>query len=198
MEQSVVNPPVLEPVSLDTTKIFLKIVDDNEEDDVIRVLISSARQWVEEFTWRAIIEQTIDFFYDEFPGNGELFIPKPPTTSIVGVFYKDSDGNEQEWSSSEYDAFLPQGPTADHARITPKRGFSFPAANGDKRSVRVRAVCGYGTDPEDVPEAIRTAIMMIVATNHENPQDVVTGTTPVAVPKTSEFILAPFRVFRFQ
>lgn len=197
MERVLITAPATEPVSVEDAKTFLKITDQNEQDALIGALIKSARLWVEEYLRRPLIEQTWDFFLDKFPEDGEIVLPLPPTTGITGVFYKDDDGAEQTWNSSEYDVFLPAGPTADHAKITVRRGFAWPSANGDARSIRIRATCGYGASATDVPETVRTAIKMIVATNIENPQDVVTGTIATAVPKTSEYLLAMFRVFEF-
>lgn len=198
MERSLVTGPEVEPVSLEEAKTHLKIVDQTEEDTTISGLIVAARLWVEEYLRRPLIQQSWDFFLDEFPEDGEIVLPLPPTTLISGVFYTDSNGSEQTWSNSEYSVFLPSGPAAGHAKITLKSAHAWPTTNGEKRSIRIRAQCGYGPTSASVPESIRAAIKMIVATMHENPQDVVTGTIATKIPIGSENLLSMFRVFEFE
>ena len=61
--------------------------------------------------------------------------------------------------------------------------------------MQVEFTCGYGA-PEDVPEAIRRAVLLVVGTLYANRETV----APVAmqqVPQTAEWLLGPYRVVRF-
>ena len=61
--------------------------------------------------------------------------------------------------------------------------------------MQVEFTCGYG-DSEDVPEAIRRAVLLLVGTLYANRETV----APVAmqpVPQTAEWLLGPYRVVRF-
>jgi hypothetical protein len=66
-------PPVQEPVALEEVKTYLRIVSD-QEDDLLRTIISSSRSAVENITGRALLKQRWRM---------QLTPPYPPSFPLV-------------------------------------------------------------------------------------------------------------------
>lgn len=63
-----VTQPEIEPITLAETKRYLRMFDDvTAEDDDISVLITAAREWVEDYTGRALVDQTWRLTIDNNP-----------------------------------------------------------------------------------------------------------------------------------
>ncbi len=65
MRLSIVTPPIAEPVGLDEMKLFLRVTG-TSDDQLIRQLIRTAREYCERFTERQLVSTqyrlTVDFF----------------------------------------------------------------------------------------------------------------------------------------
>ena len=120
---SLVTAPATEPISLDDAKAHLR-VDHTSENDLITSLITSFRAMVDGVDGtlnRALITQTWDLLLDAFPcGDEYIEIPLPPLQSIESFTYKDTDGEVQTLTSSDY--FLDQ--VSEPARLYPAYGTS--------------------------------------------------------------------------
>lgn len=170
MYQRLVTPPVTEPVTLEEAKLHLRI-DGNEEDSLISVLITAARQKSEEYTRRAFITQTWELALDS--ANRKVYIPKPPIQTINEVTL---DG---EIVSTENYVLI--GQNAFYSKI-PLR-----AVNPD--GLVIRYISGYGNNATDAPQAIRQAILMLVAHLYEH-----RGDDAIEMPPTVKALLRPYRV----
>lgn len=154
--KTVVVAPSTEPVTLSEAKAFAR-VDTTAEDTLITDLIAAAREIVEEYTDRQLMQATYDLAYDRWPSSGVLEIPYAPTSSITSVKYIDSAGVQQTLAGSVYsvDADI------DPARIYLAYNQTWPTIRHQRHAITVRAVVGYA-DADSVPEAIKTAIKMTV------------------------------------
>lgn len=167
---------------------------ESDFEDMLDLCRKAATDEAEKFTGRALIEQTWDLFLDAFPQD-IIAIPKPPLIEVMGVFYRDSAGDEQELAVSAYvvdDASEP-------ARITLAGGSSWPVAQARTNAVRVRFTAGYASydsppDTNDVPPAIKAAIRMIGATLFANREIIVIGQTATLLPWAAEQLLRRYRV----
>jgi uncharacterized phiE125 gp8 family phage protein len=159
------------------------------EDPEINDLIKAARQVVEEYTGRALIQQTWDLFIDGgFPISG-IVLPFPPVSSVTSVKYTDEDGNQQTWASSEYTVDTNSEP----ARIVLAYDKTYPAVRNVIANVEVRFVAGYGTARADVPNPINRALKSILTHLYENRSEVVVGTVVNRVPQASRYLLTPYK-----
>lgn len=70
------SPPAEEPVSLTDVKSWLRI-SWTDDDFLLQMLITDARQWVESRTSRAMITQTLQ---------GVWYLPKSPESKIKGLY----------------------------------------------------------------------------------------------------------------
>ncbi len=184
-----VTGPATEPITLTEAKLFLK-QELGDDDALITALITAARQRAENYTSRAFIAQTwelsldggplvssLDWIMenlDEFPMGRSwrslppetffISVPRPPLLSIVSIKYYDSNDSEAIWSSTEYRADTHSEP----GRVLLNSGKSWPSGLRPFQSILVTFTAGYGATAADVPEEIKTAIMLTVAHWYEN------------------------------
>lgn len=142
MSLFLVTAPVAEPVSLDEVKLHLR-VDSTAEDDLIAGLNTSARDYAESFTQRAIPRQTWDWKRDGFGCASEFYLPKAPCISVTSITYLDTNGDSQTLSTDVYGTDLPVGPHARAGRIYLKYQQSWPQTRDIPNAVTVRFVAGY-------------------------------------------------------
>ncbi len=103
-----VSGPEIEPVTLAEMKRHLKTYETvTTEDDDITSLIVAAREWVEDYTGRALIDQTWRLTIDQtgaLVGDSvsEIMLRKAPVLAITAFKSVDSDGVETAIDSSTY------------------------------------------------------------------------------------------------
>lgn len=82
--------PTTEPVTTAEAKTHLRVTT-SDDDTYIGTLITVARRHVETITGRALINQTWDYFLDNFPPGDKIVIPLPRLSSVTTVKYTDKD-----------------------------------------------------------------------------------------------------------
>ncbi len=132
MPLQLVTPPAEEPVSLAEARLHLR-VDMDDDDALIRSLITAARQAAETLTGRQLITARWKLVLDAFPGPSSMgvpvgasfslpahaiLIPKCPIQSIVSIQYVDMSGAWPVMPPTDYTVDLACEP----ARITPVFG----------------------------------------------------------------------------
>lgn len=154
---SVQTAPTVEPISIDDVKPFLRLGDFTTDDGLIRDLITTVREQVEARGY-ALINQTLVMRMDCFPT--VIKLPRAPLVSVTSIQYVDVDGVTQTLAASKYDVDTSSVP----ARITPAYNESWPLTRSEIDAVTVTFVAGYGANPSDVPERVRTAMKIDLAT----------------------------------
>lgn len=164
---TVVTEPAKEPLTLDDAKAHLRFYHDYE-DDLIRSLITAARQYAEIYTGKAFITRELRLTRDCFPANdGCIRLPRPPLQTLtasqdwpdLGITYTNTSGNESTVSTSVYivDA------TPEVGRICLAYGETWPTDAIDQpAAVKVRYLAGYGDSAADVPETIKAAMKLLI------------------------------------
>ena len=197
------SAPASFPVSVDEAKSHLRIeAEDLTTADVatLTTYIGAATNYVEEYLRRRLVTQSWDYKFDEFPpGREDLVIPASPLQQVSFVNYLDPDtGATTVFSASDYSVDAPEGnPNPPRGRISLAYQKDWPTTRVQKNAVEVGVVVGYG-DPADVPEAIRSAILLMVGNLYANREPVVTGTIATKMPMNMEFILSPYRLFEIK
>lgn len=122
-----VTDPDIEPVTLAEMKRHLRCFDDvTDEDDDISALITGAREWVEDYTGRALIDQTWRLTIDQCGGVtgdsvsgfttstgyycgqfqwsrlGEIMLRKSPALAVTSFVSVDAEGSETEIDADTY------------------------------------------------------------------------------------------------
>lgn len=188
-----VTAPSGYPVSLAEAKAHLRYEDD-DQDALISALIGAAVDYAQNFLGRSLLDQAWDYYLDSFDAAKPLTIPLPPLIEVVGLFYLDSAGDEQEFSAASYSVDNSSEP----ARISLLYGGTWPTAIAQANAIRVRFRAGYlNTDSPPVaavPFAIKAAILLTVGTLFEHRETVVIGQTAVTLPFGAEQLLRQYRV----
>lgn len=161
-------------------------------DPELRAFIAAARDRVEQYTGRRLIEQVWREDFDAFPCDRPLELSLAPVSSIDGIQYVAPDGALTTLDPADYAAET----TGLLARIQPAYAASWPSTRDVWAAVRVTYTVGYGTTPADVPPAIRAAIKLLLGHLYNNREAVVTGTTATALPMAVEILLATYRIPR--
>lgn len=173
--------PTVEPVTLAEAKAHCR-VDTTNDDDYIVSLITAARQWVEVYLDRSLVNTQWTMRLDSFPY--EIELPRPPvatagTATAVTLTYTLGDESTATLSASEYRVDRSSTPGV----VRQLRSGTWPANLDDYNAVTVTWWGGYGSNATDVPAAIRHAILMLVAHWYETRQaTVATGAVPQDVP----------------
>lgn len=135
-----VSGPEIEPVTLAEMKTHLGEFDDiDERDDEIEALITTAREWVEDFTGRALIDQSwrltvgdvasVDTVTrprcycgtSEVEGT-EIFLRRSPALEIVSFVSVDAEGDETAVDVANYELVEADGKWP---RIVTRNGANF-------------------------------------------------------------------------
>lgn len=184
MPYKVTVKPSTEPITLEEAKNHLK-VDVSDDDALITVLITAARESAEQYTNRALITQTIE---EEFKCFEDILLQRNPVQTVSSVTYTDTEEQEQTWDEENYSLFL----TAEPAKILLKTGKSFPTDVVERdNAVKVTYIAGY-TQASDVPKPIIQAMLLMIGKWYDNRADSIQK-----MPTASEFLLNNYRVSWF-
>ncbi len=199
MPLELVTPPAIEPVTLDDAKAHLK-VDTTDDDALITALIAAARARAEWHTRRAFITQSWTLWLDCWPGaQGDddlppalsttpplpVQIPLPPLQSVASITTYAMDDSATVMSTSLYQVDTASAP----ARVALKIGATVPVNLRAMNAIAIAFTAGYGDAASDVPDAIKRAILMIVADLYANRGDAAVETSAVALAT-----LQPYRI----
>jgi len=210
-------PPAAEPVALADVKAQARI-DTTADDALLTATITAARQWVENYTGRAIINQTWQMALDLWPAaSGEwwdgvregpisgldrvsfISLPRPPLVSINSVTYYDNTDTPTVWPSSNYFVDTIRQP----GRLTLRLGATWPVPSRLANGIIIDFIAGYGTDGTAVPQVIKTAISQLVTHWYEHRGEASANFTGrgltstfngVNAPMVIQALLDPYRV----
>lgn len=187
---TVVEPPAVEPVTLNDMKAILGIPSgDTSQDARIASLIRAAREMAEAYTGRAFITQKLLLQLDRWPGGrmpwwdgvrvgsisefigdpSPLSLPRPPLISVESVAYRDPYGSLHTIDPTAY--YL-------DTVTEPGRLVLSPGVFGEVREragFMVTYVAGYGASAALVPAQVAQAIIAHVTDAMERPNGAVSS-----------------------
>lgn len=185
--------PTSEPVTTAEAKTHLRITT-SDDDTYIGTLIAVARKHVETITGRALINQTWDYFLDNFPPGDKIVIPLPRLSSVTSVKYTDKDNVQTTLAASKYIVDTNNEP----GQIVLAYGESWPTFTQKPiNAVEIRFVAGYGSGAANVPEGIKQAMLLLIAHWYENREPINIGNIVTEIPETANALLWPYRVVQF-
>ena len=187
---NVITPPVLEPVSLSYAKKYLRISEGfTDEDALIQMQITAARERFERGTGLVLAETVFDAVFDAWPSDNIIRLFKVPLISVDNIKYYDTEGTEQTINGEDLYVDNVSRP----ARITHPEGW-FPVADTKRLGgIRVRFTAGF-TTTDNMPKIIMNALLMMIAHFYENRTEVDTVTNPVEVPLAAEHVIEMFQI----
>ena len=192
----VITPATDEPVSLALARKQCKVdatgsPPAHEDDDLIQLFVSAAREWCEVYLGRIVAPTTVEITLDEFPSD-EITLESGPVLGVVGITYLDEDSVSQTVDPLTYTL-----DTADPvAVIRLNTDEEWPTSDASANNIRVQYLVGYsipGDSPQDapLPQSIRAAILLVTAhlyRNRESTADKVLQEIPMG----ARFLLSPF------
>lgn len=182
-----VTPPAVEPVALEELRAFLR-VSHEAEDGLIARLGRAARERVSEETGRALTAETWRMAAEASEGRPKgLFrvfdLIRPPYLGFVEARVAKDDGTSTVLPLSH----VRVDTDANAVRL---RLDGYLADARAWRPVEVVWRCGI-EDAADVPEALKTAVMLLTAAAYERRDSV--GAPVAALPEAVAALIAPFR-----
>lgn len=205
----------VEPITVSDAKAFLRIdPSDTNDDTLVTALISAARRHAENYTNRALISQTWDYWIDGFPpgtrapggwwdgvregalssliqAQGEIRIPKPPLLAINSITYYDTTDSPQ---LTDLTTLVIQ-PEISPAVVFPKIGQIWPVTTRPRQAVQINFTAGYGTTAGSVPADIVHAIKILIVHFYEN-RGVMVESRLAEMPFSVRALLDPYKVYR--
>ncbi|ALN73969.1 head-tail connector protein [Aureimonas sp. AU20] len=175
----------VEPVSLAEAKTFLRL-DRDDEDALVATCLKAARQAVEAETGLVLTERRVRIAFEPDPASAVLAIRRRPIRSVLEAIGFDERGTAAPLDPASFR--LEAQPFGAHLILPP--GLAGRAPNGVE--VEVRA----GQRAEDVPEALKLAILRLAAAAFETRGTVGPALQPAFMPPLARALIAPFRAPR--
>ena len=198
-------------ITLVDAKNFLRVTD-SAEDSLITSLITASIETAENYTNSRFLDREylmnmetwddvyVSNFYSQALSDGsfirrggfvgksnqnQIVLPYPPLDSVTHIKYYDASNTQVTFSSSNYivNTFINQ-----KGFIEIKDGVTLPTLKERADAIEIKFKTGYGTSSSDTPEAIKTAILLILGFMYEKREDTVSR-----LPKASEYLLDPYR-----
>jgi uncharacterized phiE125 gp8 family phage protein len=199
-----VQPSGLEPVTLADMKLHLRY-SATDQDSLISVLITAAREWAEAFCKRTFLTSinriyTLDGFpqtgnsaYNRlgFPYDGKpiIHLPFPPIQSVTSITYLDVNGVRQTLDPTKYVVDLSKDTDC---RIIPSVGNDWPTAQTETiATVTINHVTGYASG---APMRLVQAVKLLVGHWFWN-RESVGAPQQFEVPMTVRSLLSTLRTF---
>lgn len=199
MKITLVTKPTVEPVTLAEARSHLRLDTDGSppthpDDDLVTNLITTAREYAEDFSRRAFCQQTWDLFLDRFPAGNDIELPKPPLISVTSLTYTTSDGTEETLTENtdfvvDTDSFF--------GRVVLEYNKTWPTNTlHPKNPIKIRFVAGYASTSspsdyrENVPRKYKQGILLIVGHHYNHREDSLPGTTIKKIPLNAEDLLS--------
>jgi hypothetical protein len=176
-----VTGPTAEPITTSEAKSWARI-DDSTEDPIVEQLIGAATLAAEEYLRRSLISRTLKLTLDleagDLDGLGDgvydlpviaiyaslpqsIPLPKGPVSSITSVVTYDTANASSTFDSSNYRV------DAAGDRLVLNYGCIWPSGLRPQSAVEITYVAGYGSKSTDIPQPIKTALMIHVASLYE-------------------------------
>lgn len=171
-----------EPVTVAEVKTACRI-DTDAHDTHLVGMIAAARSLAEQECGRSFALSTWEKTLDAFPD--EIQLPFPPALTIVQVSYRDTDGDTQVMTSSDYvlDA------TSEPAWLLPPTDEDWPDTYDAANAVTIRYTAGLGTS---TPDAVKQWIYLAIRAMYDNPGD---SFTKARMPSYADGLLDRYRVY---
>ena len=166
------------------------IVEHSLDDGYLIGLIQAATAATEDYTRTVVTQRAISKTFDAF----DNFRLKGPFRSVTSLTYIDDNGVSQVVSPSVYQNCGVWTSTNDAKTpyITLAYNQDWPSARVQAEAVTVNYVAGYSQN--EIPEALRHAILLMVGNLYSNREPIVIGASVQALGMSYEWLLAPFRV----
>lgn len=180
-----ITPPEFEPVTSADLREFLRLPTGEpagEEEELLLRLIRVAREAIEQRCNLAMLSQSWQLQLTNWPQSGRVALYKSPVITVDKVQGFDIDGQAILFGIEEWRLDVDSQPQ----RIYLSR----PQHINIARGLVIEVTAGFGSEPENVPEPLRHACLMLAAYLYENRNsfDANAGSMPAMI----EQLLSPW------
>lgn len=166
MRLKLITAPDEEPVTLAELKEHLRIYSDvTADDDLLEEIITSAREYVEEQTNRALLTQEWELYLDKWPDENYIRIP---FGNLQEATVKYANSLSVETTLVEGTDYYLELNGDQLGRVVLPNNTSWPSDTLlSSNPIVVSFKCGW-EDAEDIPKKYLTAIKMVASDLYEN------------------------------
>jgi uncharacterized phiE125 gp8 family phage protein len=165
MADKIITYPTFEPITVADVAEYLRVDNVALDTPLLEALITTARQYLEQYLNRYIAEQTVE---TALTGWSTEMTLSSPVQSVTSIKYLDVNGAEQTLNSNQYVVDTYSEP----AKITPAYNVSYPELYAVENNVKIRFVTGFttGSSPDDhpMPQPLKFAMMLIIGDLYAN------------------------------
>ena len=98
--------PLIYPITLDEAKSQVNATGSTYDDALISSLIVGAVNLTESYTWRPLVQQTWELYFDKDEVEETIYLNKTPLLSVVSVKYYNADNELTTLSTNDYEVDL--------------------------------------------------------------------------------------------
>ena len=186
----IVTPPAALPVTMEDLKNHLRIGHE-DEDSLLAGYAAAAVNHLETVLNRPIMNQTIEQILPSFPARWPIEL-RGRVQQVVAITYWDGEA-QQVLDPATYWV----NTYAEPGMVSLSINRHWPTTVLREDAVRITYVSGFGDSPNDVPEALRQAILLLAGHWYESRVPVSVGATVSAMPFGVECLAAPYRLWSF-
>lgn len=155
-----IENPSVEPITLVDAKVFLKLDDFTEDDDLVSSLISAAREYCEDFTCRILAKREVVQMFDAPMSLDNLLAF--PTKELTKLEFKQSG----TFTEVDVSIYIVDGDEI-QSYISLIGGESWPDVDAGKSTIRATYQSGF--DP--LPAKIKIAMQKLISTWYDDRYD---------------------------
>jgi len=181
------TPPASEPVSIAELREYLRLAAD-ADDALLSEMVKAARGICEGFTGRCFIAQGFSLFLVALPQSGDISLPRRPFLALDFVKTHAPDGTAAEEDMARYEIDIAGG------RVALKAGALPPQSVKRQGGIEIGFTAGYGVTAEQVPAALRQAVLRVAADLYEKRGDMQSPSGSVILRSGAAGLLQPFRI----
>lgn len=181
------SPPELEPVAIGEARRHVAL-DHDCDDGLLGALITAARQKIEKETRSRLLSREVEL---RVPASVRLPLDLP-IGPVQRVLSAAGLVNGQSTPTPAPELTAP-GQLAGRL-YWPANALSWPTMDATPGAWRIRLEVGYGSEPSQVPAALRQAILLLVGHWYEQREGVVVGTIASDMPQSIESLVSLWAV----
>lgn len=173
MDLTLITAPSAEPIDATDVdgplKRTLRITGSSEDPHLLTLAVS-ARQLIENFTRRAMIDQVWEQYHDRWPADGfRLFRGRVRQGNLTSITYVNEADVSSTVDLSTTDFAYWEDPLPS---ITLKSGKTWPTATlRPKNGIIIRFTAGYGTTASTVPDDLKRSVVMAAVALYDGCMD---------------------------
>ncbi len=185
MKTELITDVFAEPITLAEVKGQCRI-DDADSDDMLRIYIAAAREYVENWSGTALAQSAYIFYFNEWQAEYKIYWP---INSITSIEYKNAD-NVGTYGGTLTDYYH----NAEQGLIT-LGDSAMSDLYAQSNAVKITASVGRDNIGKISAEK-KLAMLLMVGHWYENREDSIAGTITTQIPRGANDLLASCRDHR--